>query len=65
MVVKDDTGREIVAGDKLIWKDQSGERTGTVKADPKYEGGLRIGGRSVKDIYEQSDSMTVVVPVGR
>ncbi len=61
MVVKDDTGRVIVAGDTLIWKDRSGDRTGVVIADLAYTGGIRIGGRSVSDIYEESDTMTVVV----
>lgn len=56
----DSKGKEIKAGCKLIWKDANGEHTGTVEADPKYNGGLRVGGRSVKNIIDDSDSVMVV-----
>lgn len=56
----DSKGKEIKAGCKIIWKDTNGEHTGTVEADPKYNGGLKVGGRSVKNIIDDSDSVMVV-----
>lgn len=56
----DSKGKQIKAGSKLIWKDVNGEHTGTVEADAKYNGGLKVGGRSVKNIIDDSDSVMVV-----
>lgn len=59
-LIQDDNGQTIVAGDTINWKDDSGNRTGKVIADSTYEGGLRIGGRSLKAIWENSNTMEVV-----
>lgn len=59
--VKDSKGKEIKVGDKICWTDRSGtERIGTVEADSKYTGGMKVGGRSVKNIFDEEDKITVV-----
>lgn len=57
--ITDDAGKVIVAGDKVRWKDNTGERNGVVVANDQGE--LRIGSRSLKEIWDNSDSMEVVV----
>lgn len=57
---QDSKGREIKAGDRLLWVDGNGEHTGTVSADPKFNGGLKVGGRSVKNIIDDADKVTVL-----
>lgn len=56
----DSKGREIKAGDRLLWVDENGEHTGTVSADAKYNGGLKVGGRSVKNIIDDAEKVTVI-----
>jgi len=56
----DSKRKEIKAGDRLLWVDENGEHTGRVEADPKYNGGLRVGGRSVKNIIDDSEKVTVL-----
>lgn len=56
----DSKGKEIKAGQTLIWTDVNGDHTGKVEADPKYNGGLRVGGRSVKNIIDDSDTVKIV-----
>ena len=58
--IKDDTGRVIVAGNQIRWKDRTGERGGNVMADDGYEGGLRVAGRSLKEIWDNSEEMEVL-----
>lgn len=59
--IKDSKGREIKVGDKICWTDRSGsDRIGTVEADAKYSGGMKVGGRSVKNIFDEEDKITIV-----
>lgn len=53
-------GRTVKAGSKISWKDDDGEHIGTVVEDPKYNGGLRVGGRSLKNIIDDSDEVEVI-----
>lgn len=57
---KDSAGKEIKAGVTLMWTDANGDHVGKVTADPKYNGGLKIGGRSVKNIIDDSDKVMVI-----
>ena len=58
--LKDSKGQVIKKGDTLIWYDVNGKHVSTVEADPKYNGGLRVGGRSVKNVIDDADKVTVV-----
>jgi hypothetical protein len=59
--IKDSKGKEIKVGDKISWTDRSGsDQVGTVVADPKYSGGMKVGGRSVKNIFDEEDKITIV-----
>ena len=51
---------DIKAGDHLFWTDVHGEHTGTVVKDPKFNGGLKVGGRSVKNIYDESEKFRIL-----
>ena len=61
--IADDNGIVIKAGDDIVWsdrKDSPTKRIGTVIADPKYTGGLKVGGRSLKNIYDDAWTIRVV-----
>jgi hypothetical protein len=58
--IVDDKGVVIKAGDDIVWSERGYKQTGTVIADPKYTGGLKVGGRSLKNIYDSSKTLKVV-----
>lgn len=47
---------KIKPGQTLRWVEDGEEKVGKVVADPKYNGGMRIGGRSVKNIFDQGST---------
>jgi len=58
-VVKDDKGNPVCDGDYIVWLERGVEHGNTVVADEKYTGGLRLGGRSLKDVWENSDNLII------
>ena len=48
-------------GMKIRWVEDGDEKIGTIVADPKYNGGMRIGGRSVKNIFDQGSTTELTI----
>lgn len=58
--VKDSFGVEINVGDRITWSEHSIERSGIVVLDIRYRASMRIGGRSIPNIIEESEWVRVV-----
>lgn len=62
---RDSKGRDIKVGDTINWTENGSKHTGTVVKDEKYNGGLRVGGRSVKNIIDDAEKVTIVTEAVR
>lgn len=51
---------EVKSGDYINWYDSTGDHLGIAEYDERYTGKLRIGGRSIKDIWENSKEFRIV-----
>lgn len=58
--VLDKNGQEIKAGHTLTWKERGEHKIGKVVADKTYNGGLRIGGRSVHNINDEHNDLKII-----
>jgi hypothetical protein len=56
----DDNDVEVFSGHRVSWSDHKGSHVGNVEHDHKFSDNLRIGGQSVRSIWEESDSFEVV-----
>jgi hypothetical protein len=50
--IRDDNGVPVRTGSHVTWEDHAGMHYGIVESDSTYVGGLKIGGRSVKNVWE-------------
>ena len=47
-------------GDVIRYFEDGYEHFGRVEVDPEFVGGLKIGGRSVKNIYDEADEFDIL-----
>lgn len=62
--MQDRNGQDIRPGDRILWREHGNDRTGFVEVDLNYNGGLRVGGRSLNNIRDDADWLLVVVSAG-